>query len=263
MTNKRTKTLRAIRPNRGVELAYQKAIKSLIEEMSGSYEYWLKAAYRKRPPRMSALIEDAVSPSRFIARILDELIKRWMGRFNTRAKEIAKTYITHQYRHSDSAFRQALKESGWAIDFKMSQAMTDALNAQIADNIGLIKSIPQQYHQKVEGIVMRSYTVGADLETMIKELKALYPAASHRAVLIARDQSAKANSVVTQARQIELGIEEAIWIHSRGGKTPRPDHVAANGKKYKVKEGCLISGKKIQPGWMINCGCVAKSILPR
>jgi uncharacterized protein with gpF-like domain len=97
---------------------------------------------------------------------------------------------------------------------------------------------------------------------MVKALKALYPKAANRAVLIARDQSNKANGVVIRARRLELGISEAIWMHSHAGKVPRPDHVAANGRRFKVAEGCLISGEYIQPGELINCRCTSRAVLP-
>ena len=97
---------------------------------------------------------------------------------------------------------------------------------------------------------------------MVQELEALYPKAKHRAKLIARDQSNKIHATTTRARQLELGITEAIWMHSHGGKEPRPDHVAANGRKYNVAEGCLISGEYILPGTMINCRCTCRSVFP-
>ena len=158
--------------------------------------------------------------------------------------------------------RLALKEAGWTVEFKMTPAVRDAFNASLEENVGLIRSIPEKYLQQVEGTVMRSYSAGRDLETMVKELKQLYPAASHRAELIARDQSNKANAVVNRARQMELGITEAIWMHSHAGKNPRPDHVAANGKRYNIAEGCKISGEFIQPGEEINCRCTSRAILP-
>ena len=57
------------------------------------------------------------------------------------------------------------------------------------------------------------------------------------AVIIARDQNNKATASMTRARQNELGITEAIWVHSGAGKHPRPTHVAMNGAKYDVKKG--------------------------
>lgn len=252
---KQPKIARAVPANRGVEAKYRKNLQRLIAEMHGSIEYWLTAAYRKAPPRMAALVEQAqdASPSAKIKKILDALSKRWISRFEESAPKIADAYLKDMFKASDSAMRKALKDAGWTVEFKMTPAVRDAFNASLQENVGLIKSIPEKYLQQVEGVVMRSYSNGRDLETMVKEIKQLYPGASNRAVLIARDQSNKANAVVNRTRQMELGITEAIWLHSHAGKNPRPDHVAANGKRYKIAEGCKISGEFIQPGEEINC----------
>ena len=259
------KTARAVHANRGVEAKYRKALQRLIAEMHGSVEYWLTAGYRKDPPRMAALVEqaqDAASPAQRMRKVLDELARRWTKRFEDYAPKLAEAYLQGMFKASDSAFRQALKEAGWTVEFKMTPAVRDAFNASLEENVGLIRSIPEKYLQQVEGTVMRSYSAGRDLATMVKELKQLYPAASHRAELIARDQSNKANAVVNRARQMELGITEALWMHSHAGKNPRPDHVAADGKRYKIAEGCKISGEFIQPGQEINCRCTSRPVLP-
>jgi SPP1 gp7 family putative phage head morphogenesis protein len=258
------KTARAVHANRGVEAKYRKALQKLIAEMHGSVEYWLTAAYRKDPPRMAALVEQAqdAAPAQNIRKMLDDLKRRWLARFDEYAPKLAEAYLRGMFKSSDSAFRQALKDAGWAVEFRMTPAMRDSFQASLAENVGLIRSIPEKYLQQVEGVVMRSYSAGRDLATMVKELRELYPEASHRAELIARDQSNKANAVVNRARQMELGITEAIWMHSHAGKNPRPDHVAANGKRYKIAEGCLISGEHIQPGEEINCRCTCRAVLP-
>ncbi len=106
------KTARAVHANRGVEAKYRKALQRLIAEMHGSVEYWLTAAYRKDPPRMAALVEQAqdASPSAKIKKILDELARRWTDRFNEYAPKLAEAYLQGSFKASDSAFRQALKE---------------------------------------------------------------------------------------------------------------------------------------------------------
>ncbi len=258
---KKAKTLRAIHANRGVESAYRRELEALISEMSASVEYWIVAAYRKAPPRMSALAADASPASTAIA-YLKDLSKRWISRFEESAPKIAEKYLRRSFKATDSAFRQALKDAGWSVDFKMTPAVRDAFNASLAENVGLIRSIPEQYLTQVEGIVMRSYAAGRDLESMVDELRGRYPITKRRAELIARDQCNKANAVVNRARQLELGITEAIWMHSHAGKEPRASHVAANGKRYKIAEGCLIDGKHIQPGEEINCRCTSRPILP-
>lgn len=255
------KVLKSVAANRGTEARYRKALKAIIDEMANSLEYWLTAAYRKTPPHVAELAEDA-SPSQAIKKQLDSLAKRWRDKFDEYAPKLAEAYVTHMFKTSDSAFRKALKDAGYSVKFKMTPSMRDAFNATLAENVGLIKSIPEQYLTQVEGVVMRSYTVGRDLQTMVADLKKLYPIATNRAVLIARDQSNKANATVNRTRQMELGITEAVWMHSHAGKTPRPSHVEANGKKYKIAEGMLIDGEYIQPGEEINCRCTSRPILP-
>jgi len=261
---KKPKTARSVAANRGIEARYRKALQRMIAEMHASVEYWTVAGFRKAPPRMTALVEQAqdAAPSSTIKRIMAELAKRWIARFEESAPKIAEAYLSGMFKASDSAFRASLKDAGWSVEFKMTPAVRDVFNASLAENVGLIKSIPEKYLQQVEGTVMRSYSAGRDLETMTKELRALYPGAAHRAELIARDQSNKANAVVNRARQLELGITEALWMHSHAGKNPRPDHVAANGKRYNIAEGCKISGEYIQPGEEINCRCTSRPILP-
>lgn len=265
------KTCRAVPANRGIEAKYRKALQRLIVEMHASVEYWLTAAYRKDPPRMAALVEQAqdapllgadASPSAKIKKILDELARRWTKRFDDYAPKLAEAYLQGMFKASDSAMRAALKDAGWTVEFKMTPAVRDAFQASLAENVGLIKSIPEKYLTQVEGVVMRSYSAGRDLHTMVKDLKALYPAVADRAELIARDQSNKANAVVNRARQLELGIDRGIWMHSHAGKNPRPSHVAANGKEFKIADGCLIDGEMILPGQKINCRCTWRPILP-
>jgi SPP1 gp7 family putative phage head morphogenesis protein len=233
---------------------------ALIDEMHTSVLYWLRATYREAPP---ALAQDA-SPSRAMQRTLRELAKRWRKRFDDSAPKIAEAYLKGQFKATDSAMRSALKDAGWTVKFEMTPAMKDAFNASLAENVGLIRSIPEQYLQQVEGAVMRSYSAGRDLSTMVKDIRRIYPKAANRAAFISLDQSNKANAVTTAARQIELGIEEGIWMHSHAGKTPRPTHVAMNGKRYKIREGMWDSAVQrfVFPGQEPGCRCTGRSVLP-
>lgn len=257
------KILRAVRPNQGVRFRYQRQMMALIDEMHASALYWLEAQYKKTPPTLAM---DAV-PSKSMQATFRKLAKQWRDRFDEMAPKIAEAYLQGSFKATDSAMRAALREAGISVKFKMTAAMRDAFNASLDENVGLIRSIPARYLEQVEGIVSRSYASGRDLATMVKDLKALYPKAANRAVLIARDQSNKANSVVENARRLQLGITEAIWMHSGGGKHPRPEHVKASGRVYKICEGCPIKNRKgvleyIQPGQEINCRCVSRSVLP-
>lgn len=256
------KTARAVHANKGVELAYKRALDTLITEMSNSFEYWLSAAYKANPPRMEVAM-DAL-PSAELSKKIRELSRRWIKKFDDMSTAIATKFTQAGRKATDSSFQQSLKDAGWAVDFQITPVMRDAMNATIAENVSLIKSIPRQYATEVEGIVMRGFTRGRDLASISEELQRRYGVTKNRAALISRDQSNKLTATVTQARRVELGLFKAIWVHSGGGREPRHSHVKAGQDKreFDVREGCLIDGQKILPGELINCRCSSRTVLP-
>ena len=250
-------TINPIYPNKGIEAKYRKQLKRLIADMHESYLYWITAGYKKNPP----LALDEL-PSDTIKKYLDDLAKRWIDNFNKVVDAIVDGMVKKQMKMTKIAMQQELKKAGWAIDFKMTPAMRDIANASISENVSLIKSIPKDYHAKVEGAVMRGYAIGHDLSVITKDLKSIYHITDNRAKLIARDQVSKLNSATTKASYLEIGIKEAIWMHSTAGKKPRPDHVKANGKTFDVEKGMLLDDGWIQPGYLINCRCTSRAVLP-
>lgn len=264
------KTARPVVANAGIEKAYRRALDRLIREMSDSARYWLEAAYRANPPRLeqveekaAALAQDAL-PSELLAERMRELSQRWIKRFDEMAEKIAKRFATSVQRYSDDSFRQALKDAGWTVQFKTTPVLRDVLNASIKENVALIRSIPQQYFLEVEGIVFRGFSAGRDLKAISDDLKKRYGVTSRRAALIARDQSNKATAAVVRTRRAELGITQAIWVHSGGGKEPRPSHVKAGRDRlvFDITKGAYLDGEWVLPGEAINCRCSSKSILP-
>jgi uncharacterized protein with gpF-like domain len=259
--NPKPKTVRPVRANAGLRARYRRRLTALIDEMQASVSYWLTAAYRAAPPRVAELAEDA-TPSDQMQSEVQRLFEQWMKRFEDAAPGTAESFMISQFSTTDAAMRMALKDAGWTVKFTMTPAMRDAFNACLSENVGLIKSIPSAYFEKIQGLTARSFANGRNLQMFTEGIKALYPVTANRAVLIARDQTNKATAVITRTRQLELGLKEALWVHSGGGKTPRPSHVRANGERYKIAEGCVIDGVPIQPGELINCRCVSRPILP-
>ena len=254
------KTVRPTHPNKGVELSYKRALDKLVDEMAHSIEYWIEAAYKNNTPDMAM---DAL-PSQVLAQRLAEVGKRWTKRFDDMAATIAERFIKSGKRATDSAMLQSFKDAGWTVQFKPTKAIRDAMNASVVENVSLIRSIPQSYLKNVEGTVMRGYAAGRDLKQISDELQKHYGVTKRRAAFIARDQSSKLTATVTQARRIELGLFKAVWIHSAGGKVPRASHVKAGKDRleFDVREGALIDGAYIQPGYLPNCRCVSRTVLP-
>jgi len=245
-------------PNVGVQAEYRRRLQKMVAEMHKSVLYWLVAEYRKNTPELA--MDD--SPAASLDKAIKRLSRRWFRNFDRFAEKEAKRFADQAFGTADMSLRQRLKEKGFAVEFQMTREANDAYRAVIAENIGLIKSIPEQHLQQVQGMVMRSVTQGRDLETLTKQLEHRYQITKKRAAFIARDQNNKATAVITRVRQEGLGIKQAKWMHSHGGKHPRESHVKADGKVYDVDKGMFIDGEWIRPGELPNCRCVSRSIIP-
>jgi uncharacterized protein with gpF-like domain len=145
--------------------------------------------------------------------------------------------------------------------------MRDVLDATIEENVGLIRSIPEQFHTQVQGMVMRSVTAGRDLEQLSRELRERFGVTERRAAFIALDQNNKATAAFDRVRQLEAAGDdaEAIWLHSHAGMEPRPTHLANDGKRFKVSEGWFDPApevrRRIWPGELIRCRCRSRLVV--
>ncbi len=249
-----------INPNVGLEMAYRKKLDAMIDQMHRSVSYWIKAAYRQNTPE----IAQDESPAMAMRRLMRQLTGHWNKQFAKLAKQFAPEFVRRNGRLSDQAFKKALKDAGFTVEFHLTPAVNDVMQASIGENVSLIRSIPQQYLTEVEGMVLRSVQAGRDLGALNQDLLDRYAITKRRAALISRDQNNKATSVINRARQLDLGITEAIWHHSHAGKVPRPSHVDMDGKVYKVAKGMWDEDEQawVLPGQLINCRCQAKSIMP-
>lgn len=256
------KYLRAIRTNAGIEARYRSDLDKLIAEMNNSVRYWVEADYKAHPPAIEVAM-DAL-PSQELYKRMQELSKRWIGRFDDMAQKIAERFVQSGKKATDASMMAAFRQAGWTVKFKPTRMMQDAVNATIHENVALIKSIPQHYLLEVEGIVMRGFTKGYDLKSITDDLEKRYGVTRRRAVLIASDQSSKLRATTEQARRVELGLFKAEWLHSGGGKEPRKSHEDAGRRKqeFDIRQGCYIDGEYILPGQKIRCRCTSRTILP-
>jgi uncharacterized protein with gpF-like domain len=255
-----SKILRPVHPNAGLTAAYRKKLDALIQEMEASVSYWLESAYRNNAP----LAQDEL-PASALRAAIRKLTARWQRRFNQAAPKLADYFATAVEKRSSAALKSILKEAGFTVDFVMTPAQRDIIGATVNQNVQLIRSIPAQFLGQVEQSVMRSVQTGRDLGALTKELHEHYGVTKRRAANIARSQNNLATAAMTRSRQQEVGIDTAVWMHSGGGKHPRPTHLKAGQEKqrYKVSEGWLdpAVGKRVWPGELPGCRCVSRAVV--
>lgn len=256
------KTARAVLPNAGIRAAYAARLEKEIAAMQRSVSYWVLAAYKKRE---SEIVGDA-SPARDILDRFDKEFRRWLKRWELLAAWLGKRMVQRIGRTSASALRRAFADAGFTVKFDKNRIVNRVTQSLIAENVGLIKSIPRDYLGKVREIITRGVSMGNDVPWITKELEKRYGITKRAAKRIAWDQTNKANEAINNAWAKKFNIQEAEWVHIPGVKSSRPTHKAMNKKRFWLSEGLYDSAKgvqrKVKPGELPYCQCTCRYIIP-
>lgn len=154
-------------------------------------------------------------------------------------------------------FKDVVKSALGLEFYKPEQWLDDAIATWTAANVSLIKSIPDDYLQKIQQIVATAAANGTSQKDLIKQIRATYRLPIDRAQLIANDQVSKLNSQLTRQRQQSIGIKQYRW---RGtlDKRERDSHLKREGKIFDW-DNPPSDG---HPGTAIRCRCHAEPIFP-
>jgi uncharacterized protein with gpF-like domain len=260
--SRKKKTLRAVNYNAGNIIWYRDELLMLIGEMNDDVKGKIIPIFVDHPLAMDA------NPIQLIRSALRSLAKKWIERFIAKAIPTAEGITTKTGEAVDRSLLASARRDSMTINMQWTEAMLQKRDAIIAENVALIRSIPEKYFTDIESMVFRSVAKGGDRKGLADEIEAnfgkRYGITRRRAEFIARDQVRKATSDLSNARQQAAGIKRGIWLHSGGGNEPRPKHVHANGREFDLDKGLPIGdkGQYVLPGEEPGCGCTWKPILP-
>jgi SPP1 gp7 family putative phage head morphogenesis protein len=209
------------------------------------------------------LAHDA-APTKQLQMALQRWGDKWIKKFDLMSTRLSLDFAAKNQRATETAMQSAFRKAGFTVAFKATRKSIEAYHAVAAEQVGLIRSIAQKFHADVQVQVWESVKRGGDLKTISTKLAKTYGITRRRAALIARDQNAKAKATIEAVRHMELGIQQAIWMHSHAGKEPRPTHVKMNNKLYDLAKGMWDSDeqKYVHPGELINCRCTMRPYIP-
>lgn len=256
----------AINVNAAVEDRYYRNLASLINSMAQEVEKKVKGLFSSETAEQYFAQDATISPQ---ARILtNAFFKKFESIFAEKAVPLSESFADQSESASKSQVKGSLKDlsGGLTISLESIDEHTkEILKATITENVGLIKSIPQQYLTQVQGAVMRSITQGNGLQDLIPYLQYQHAVTLRRARMIAKDQTRKAMNNLSRGRLQELGVEDYEWIHTGGSAHPREDHIALSGKVFSWTDPSRFpknkKGEAITPGSEINCRCRFRPVI--
>lgn len=207
-----------------------------------------------------------------MARILmNKLMRKFTQLFDDRAKDLAQDMIDATLKYSKSSLHSSLEQLSGGLSLKtgvMPEGMEDVTRALIAENVSLIKSIPEEYLKNVIGSVMRSITTGNGIPELTQALAYHDGVTDRRAKNIALDQTRKAYNSINKQRLQALNVKQFEWIHSGGGQKPRKSHQKISGQIFNFetleqeqeKLGVPYADRGI-PGHAVNCMCSMRPVI--
>jgi SPP1 gp7 family putative phage head morphogenesis protein len=143
----------------------------------------------------------------------------------------------------------------------------------LQQQVDLITSLPSEAAQRVQQKSLESMETGSrypergeEIEELLRQTRpeATEEWLKNRATLIARTETARAASVLTQARAQHIGSENYIW-KTAGDARVRQSHRVLNGTSQKWDDPPLSDppDHHSHPGQIWNCRCVALPIIPQ
>lgn len=242
------------------EARYEAELERAIAVMLAEAEREVRSVWETHAPAVDIGMDASLASQ---ARILtNAMARRFQAFFDKLAPGLAARMTEGVSKASKSALHGSLKEMSGGLSLKTSVIdgrVAEITRASVTENVGLIKSIPQKYFTELQGAVMRSITNGSGLQDVLAAVTKTGEVTKKRAKLIATDQTRKLATAVNSARMQNLGVKKFEWLHSAGGKEPRPLHKnVLNGQIFELANPPVIdekTGERGLPGQLINCRC--------
>jgi uncharacterized protein with gpF-like domain len=269
--------IKAIARNHRSELVYRAALLQLVGRCRSIIEADLDEmkAYWPRPTTGDS-VRAADSPASPTRRLINKA-KAKLGPLDIWSRKMAGLAAEANKINVDKRLaREIHKAVGVDVShiLRANGTLLQAMQKAVHANVDLIKTIPEQYFDRVYETVTSSWVQGARWETMVEQIQRDGNITENRAKLIARDQTAKMNSSFNQERQQSVGIERYRWMTAEDERVrgdPSGKYPDADPSHYDYERMDNGMGPGVfrwdsppedgHPGQGINCRCVAQPII--
>lgn len=183
-----------------------------------------------------------------------EIVRPW-------ARAAGQRMLAEVSRMDRKAWEAHTGEVGRALRRELAEEPTGAAVREILDRqVDLICSLPRQAAERVQSLALDAVASGQRPGTLVDELVRTGEIALNRATLIARTETGRASTAITQARAERAGSQGYIWRTCEDGQV-RPSHKAMNGKMVRWDSPPTLDRVRGHAGCVPNCRCVAEPIL--
>jgi SPP1 gp7 family putative phage head morphogenesis protein len=261
MRKRKGRTMRPVRPSHKNELWYRAELQRLVKHLRARTQAVLIPALASLFPKQATdgALFAVDSPNESSAKAQIKNLAREFGGIDKLAGRLAFGAAARSRDAVDDRLASAIRASV-SVDVKPfltnNPRITSATHAAVNANVDLIKSIPEQYFDKITNAVETHWAEGMRWESLTDRIQEIGDITETRAAFIARDQTAKMNSSFNQVRQTDLGIEQYEWSTSEDERV-RDSHADLDGEVFSWDNPPIVDDEPVNPGMACNCRCVA------
>lgn len=247
-----------------LERRYQRKLARLIRKTRDAFKRQLKAEwdhivseYQASLPK-SLKFDDAIT---YIGRLVGG-IKLLVGRDWTpmELESLALTQIEDVNdlvkKSVDNQWKRVLGVNPMLRD----EGLKDFLVARAKEHAKLISSIPDRQAPSLESGILAAVQRGTPVDDLAGFIDDRFDTMESNADTIARTETGKIYSDITEYRSKELGVESYTWA-TVGDDRVRPSHAAMDGVELRWDDPPEVDGELVNPGQAINCRCVALPVI--
>ena len=180
------------------------------------------------------------------------------------ATSVADRMIREVAARDDAQWRKVSKQIGVALRSEFDRGETgQAVLSLLDDQVRLIKSIPLDAAERVRKVANENFLQGSRAGALRQAILEGGEVSKSQATLIARTETARTGSVLSQVRAQSIGCTHFIW-RTAGDSGVRPSHRKLNGQVFRYDDPpiCDPPDHRALPGQIWNCRCIAQPVLP-
>ena len=196
------------------------------------------------------------------APLIEAALERYANILEPWAVSVAQRMITEVDARDKAAWRRVSAQMGRAIGREIQSAPTGLVMQDLmAAQVTLIKSLPLEAAQRVHELAIEGISNGSRGGEISDMIARSGEVSRSRAVLIARTETSRAHTTLTQARAEYVGSEGYIWRTAKDSDV-RPSHKRLDGKFVRWDDPPECDpGYHAHAGAIFNCRCHCEPVL--
>ncbi len=195
---------------------------------------------------------------------LAHLLERYANVIEPWARAVANRFVAEIAQRDEKAWASYAKSMSRELQREIREAPTGfALQRLLDQQVSLITSLPLKAAQRVHEIAVGNLYGGARYGEMVNAILESGDVARSRATMIARTETARASSLLTQVRAVHVGSDGYIWRTVRDRRV-RSTHRHMEGKFVRWDSPPVVDPgvPPYHAGQVWNCRCFPETVIP-